>query len=100
MCKPRQGFPGDSLVKHPPAKAEDMHLVPGLGRSSGEGNGTPSSILAWEIPFAEEPGGLKSLVSEKSQTQLSYSVLKTNQERGHEIGRWCSGAGDKRGKSF
>ena len=72
MCKARQGFPGDSLVKHPPAKAGDMGLVPGLGRSSGEGNGTPSSILAWEVPWAEESGGLKSKVSEKSQTQFSY----------------------------
>ena len=51
LCKPRQGFPGDSLVKNPPAKAGDMGLVPGLGRSSGEGDGTPSSILAWEVPW-------------------------------------------------
>ena len=74
MRKPRQGFPGNSLVKNPPPKAGDMGLVPGLGRSSGEGNGTPSSILAWEIPRAEEPGGQKSMVSEKSQIQFSYSI--------------------------
>ena len=85
MCKPRQGFPGDPLVKNPSAKAGDMGLVPGLGRSSGEGNGTPSSILAWEISWAEEPGGLKSMVSEKCQTQSNYSTITTNQERGHEI---------------
>ena len=38
----------------------DFHLgsVPGSGRSAGEGNGnsTHSSILAWEIPWTEEPG--------------------------------------------
>ena len=28
---------------------------------------THSSILAWEIPWTEEPGGLQSLVSQKSQ---------------------------------
>ena len=28
-----------------------------------------SSILAWEIPWTEEPGGLKSMGSQKSQTQ-------------------------------
>ena len=28
-------------------------------------------ILAWEIPWTEEPGGLQSLRSPKSQTQLS-----------------------------
>ena len=92
MRKPRQGFPGDSLVKNPSAKAGDMGLVPGLRRSSGEGNGTPSSILAWEISWTEESGGLKSMVLEKSQTQLSYSTITTNQERGHEIRKmvlWC-----------
>ena len=31
---------------------------------------THSSILAWEIPWTEEPGGLQSTVSQKSQTQL------------------------------
>ena len=30
-----------------------------------------SSILAWEIPWTEEPGGLQSMRSQKSQTQLS-----------------------------
>ena len=40
--------------------------------SSGEGDGTPSSTLAWKIPWAEGPGGLQSkgLVA-KSRTQLS-----------------------------
>ena len=32
---------------------------------------TPSSILAWEIPWTEEPGGPQSMGSQKSQTQLS-----------------------------
>ena len=31
---------------------------------------TPSSILAWEIPWAEEPGGLQSMMLQKSRTQL------------------------------
>ena len=29
---------------------------------------THSSILAWEIPWTEEPGGLQSMGSQKSQT--------------------------------
>ena len=33
------GFPGGSVVKNPPANAEDRGSIPGLGRSSGEGNG-------------------------------------------------------------
>ena len=32
---------------------------------------THSSILAWEIPQTEEPGGLQSMRSQKSQTRLS-----------------------------
>ena len=29
------------MVKNPPANAEDMGLIPGLGTSPGEGNGHP-----------------------------------------------------------
>jgi len=32
---------------------------------------THSSILAWEIPWTEKPGGLQSMRSQKSWTQLS-----------------------------
>ena len=34
------GFPVGSVVKNPPANAEDEGLIPGSGRSPGEGNGT------------------------------------------------------------
>ena len=30
-----------------------------------EGMATPSSILAWRIPWTEEPGGLWSIVSQR-----------------------------------
>jgi len=33
------GFLGDSEVKNPPASAGDLGLIPGLGRSTEEGNG-------------------------------------------------------------
>ena len=32
---------------------------------------THSSILAWKLPWTEEPGGLQSMGSQKSQTRLS-----------------------------
>ena len=35
------GFPGSSVVKNPPANEGDAGLIPGLGRSPGEGNGNP-----------------------------------------------------------
>ena len=44
---------------------------------------TPSSILAWRIPWGEEPGGLQSMGSQ-SQTQLSKHTTtkgKTDTQR-------------------
>ena len=57
------GFSGGSGVKNPPANAQDTGSIPGSGRSPGEGNGTHSSILVWEIPWTEQPGGLQSMGS-------------------------------------
>ena len=37
---------------------------------------THSSILAWEMPWTKEPGGLQSTGSQKSQTQLSTTEQK------------------------
>ena len=37
---------------------------------------THSSILAWENPWKEEPGGLQSMGSQKSQTQLNDDTTK------------------------
>ena len=36
-----QGFSGGSMVKNLPANVEDVGLIPGSGRSPGEGNGNP-----------------------------------------------------------
>ena len=66
-----KGFPGGSVVKSPPANAGDVGSIPGSGRSPGEGNGNHSSILAWEIPRMEEPGGLQSMGLQKSWTRLN-----------------------------
>ena len=37
----------------------DPGAIPGSGRYAGVGNG--SSVLAWETPWTEEPGGLQSV---------------------------------------
>ena len=37
--------------------ARDVGLIPGLGRSLEEEIAPHSSILAWKIPWTEEPGG-------------------------------------------
>ena len=36
----------------------DPGLICGLGRSPGEGMATHSSILAWTIPWIEEPSDM------------------------------------------
>ena len=38
---------------------EEKGSIPGLGRSLEKGMATHSSILAWRIPWTEEPGGLQ-----------------------------------------
>ena len=53
------------MVKNSPANAGDMGLIPGSGRSPGEGNGDPFSILSWEISWTEKTGGLQSMGSQK-----------------------------------
>ena len=50
----------------------DAGSIPSLGRSPGEGNGNPFSILAWEIPRTEESGRLPSMGLWKRWTWLSH----------------------------
>ena len=45
------GSPGDTVIKDPPANAEDMGLIPGSGRSPGEGNGNPLQYSCLENPM-------------------------------------------------
>ena len=49
------------MVKNLPAG--NSGSMPGSGRSPGEGNS--SSILAWRIPWTEEPGELQPLESQR-----------------------------------
>ena len=52
-------LPGGSVVEDPLANAGDVGLIPGSGRATEKGMAACSSILAWEIPWTEEPGGLQ-----------------------------------------
>ena len=60
------GFPGDSVVKTPPASMGDVSSVPGLGRSPGGGHGNPLQCSCLRIPWTEEPGGLQFMGSQRS----------------------------------
>ena len=51
---------GGSEVKASACNAGDLSSTPGSGRSLEMEMATRSSILAWRIPWMEEPGGLQS----------------------------------------
>ena len=66
-------FPGGgSAGKEPSCNAGDT-WVQSLGQEDPleKEVATHSSILAWEIPWTEEPGRLQSMGSQKSQIRLS-----------------------------
>ena len=59
------------MVKNPPATQKSQETrVRSLGGEDPleEEMATHSSILAWEVPRTEEPGGLQSMGSQKSWT--------------------------------
>ena len=60
------------MVKNPPDMQE--RWVSSLGQEDflEKEMITPSSVLAWEIPWREDPGGLQPMRSQKSWTQLSH----------------------------
>ena len=65
--------------KESACNAGDLGANPAPERSPGEGNGHHSSVLAWRIPWTEEPGRLQSMELQRV-TQLS------NQHFGCQVG--------------
>ena len=59
-------FTGGTSGKESTCQVGDTHSIPGSGRSPGEGDGNPSSTLAWRIPWTEETGGLQPMGCNKS----------------------------------
>ena len=53
------------MVKNLPAKLETQVQSLGLEEPLEKGMATYSSILAWRIPWAEEPGGAQSMGSQR-----------------------------------
>ena len=67
ICLPTQGMWGQSLGREDPLEKEIA---------------THPSILAWEIPWTEEPGGLQSVGLQKSCTRLSnYTTITTRRNK-------------------
>ena len=59
------GFPGGSDGKESSCNTGDPGLIPGSGRFLEKETVTRSSILAWEIPWTVEPGGLQFMGSQR-----------------------------------
>ena len=59
------GFPGGSDSKESACNMRDQVRSLGLEHPLEKGMATHSSILAWEIPWTEEPGGLQSMGSQR-----------------------------------
>ena len=72
------GFPGDSVVKNPPANAGDAGSIPGSGRSPGGGNGNPLQCSCLENSM--DRGAWQPIVNEGHKEsdmteQLSTALL-------------------------
>ena len=65
------GLPCGSVVKKPSASEGDAGLIPGSGRSPGEGNGNPVQYSCLENFMNRGSGRPQSMGSQKSWTQLS-----------------------------
>ena len=67
VCACSRGLPGGSMAKDRPAMQEPQ--VPSLAWEDPleEGRATHRSVLAWRIPWTEEPCGLPSIGSQRIQ---------------------------------
>ena len=67
-------FPGGSVVKNLPAKQETQVWSLGQEDPLEKEMATHSSILAWRTPWIKEPGGLQTMESQKSWTELNNNM--------------------------
>ena len=66
-----RGCAHGAVVKNPPAKAGDAGLIPGSGRSPGEGNGNPLQYSCLETP--KDRGAWWDTVHGVAKTQIQLS---------------------------
>lgn len=88
-------------IKNPSATFVDRRprFDPGLGRSSGGGPGTGSTILtAWRIPWTEGMGGLQvhgvtqsGTTDDSAHTQVHFSHRTRTAVRTYEVSKRKSG---------
>ena len=75
------GFPCGSVVKNPPVNSgnsRNMGSVPGKEDPLEKEMATHSSILAWDIPWTEEPGRLQSMQPKRVRHNSATEQLGTH----------------------
>ena len=75
------GFPGGSVVKNPPTWVRSLGQKDPLEKEMA----THSSILAWEIPWTEEPGGLQSIVLQRVEHDLATNIQSPGEGNGNPL---------------
>ena len=86
-----RGFPHGSAITDLPARAGDVGLIPGWGRSSGDGHSSPLQYSCLEKPMDEEPGRLWSIGSQRvkhdyevtTHTKRWFNICKSLSEVHH-----------------
>ena len=61
------------MVKNPPASTGDQVQSLGRGDALEEEMATYSSVLAWEIPRIQAPGGLQSTGSRRAKPNWAHA---------------------------
>ena len=71
LLSSRKDFPGGSVLKNPPANAGDVSLIPGSGRSPGEGNGNPLQYSCLGNPMDRAPWWAPVMRSQRARHDLA-----------------------------
>ena len=91
------GFPGSSAGKESAHNAGDLGLIPGLGRSPGEGKATHSSILENSMDCTVHGGHKESDTTEQLSLRFtSTQDSETHCDQGHHGG--CVGNRGRQGR--
>ena len=69
------GFPGSSEGKASARNVGDPGSIPTWEDPLEKEMATHSSILAWKIPWTEEPGGLQSMGSQSDTTERLHFIF-------------------------
>ena len=74
-------FPGGLVIKNPPANSGDLGLIPGWGRSPGEGNGDPLQYSCPENPKDRGAWRLQPMGSKR----VGHNLATKQQQRVYDF---------------